>query len=201
MVVVLYKSPLSDQYANHAARRPFAFFRELVREHKAGKCLDRGIAHMGRGEYTEAIMHFNRALDHDRKYIPVFINRGICHSMLDLYGLAITDLTHATKLDPNHKNAHFNLAVTCYRAGEFDIEHRSQMYRQSIAAYENTLALDPADIGARINMGNVYGLMREWGKAIECYDAVLEIDSAHKTARRLKDTITKHISMAAPKAR
>ena len=67
------------------------------------------------------------------------------------------------------------------------------MYGRSIAEYERTLALDQADAGARINMGNVHGLMKDYEKAIGCYNAALEIDPSNKTAARARDAVILHI--------
>jgi tetratricopeptide (TPR) repeat protein len=98
------------------------------------ECLDayinRGLAQHFLGNYKQAIEDDERAMAIRPEAAVPFNNRGYAHQALGRLEEAKADYLHAIELEPNHPNAHKNLAwlmATCpddqYRDGAAAVEH------------------------------------------------------------------------------
>ncbi|GEM_PF-3305015 len=161
--------------ARQPKKRPFAFFRKVLAEGRAGKCNDNALACIDKREYKDAIQWLDKALRREPQYLPAHINRGVCHFRQGKNLAAVLDFKRAIRIDPYHTNAHYNLGILFANRG---------CYNLSLQELNGMFWNDMADVSAFFNMGNVYGLKREYGTAVTYYDAVLAIDPEHKIARR-----------------
>ena len=79
--------------------------------------------------------------------------------------LAIEEISRSVKINPDFHHAHYNLAVAYEKAERFD---------DAIAYYLNTLALQPQHIKANLNIGLLYGKVKnDYGSAIFYFSKLL----------------------------
>lgn len=75
---------------------------------------------------------------------------------------------------PDHAQAHAQLAVTFYHQGD---------KQGSLVEFENAIAADPDYVEAHYSLGVVYEELGETKAAIHCWERVLELDPTHADAR------------------
>jgi len=71
-----------------------------------------------KGEYTQAINYYTKALGFNPKLEGAYINRGNCYSELKNYKMAIKDYTSGIKINPKSGMLHYNLGSAYYSIGD-----------------------------------------------------------------------------------
>ena len=69
---------------------------------------DRGTNLAEAGQYEQAIVEFDKAIELDPNYPKVYANRGLAYSSLGEYDKAIADYSKAIELDSNYAKAYYN---------------------------------------------------------------------------------------------
>jgi len=82
------------------------------------------------------------------------------------YGLAKTTFERVGKMLPGSSEVPHALAPVARRAGNWD---------QSIAYFEQALALDPRNLGILIDAAGTYAMLRKFPAALKLYDRVLDV--------------------------
>jgi len=81
------------------------------------------------------------------------------------FDAAQRDLKRAVAMDPRHVGAHHWLGI---------LFARGRAYADSVKHFERALAVNPANSEIWIDLGNVYALQLEYGKASESYQAAID---------------------------
>ena len=98
---------------------------------------DKGNEHMAKKEFDEALNQYNLAIEtspsgpHSHVY---YSNRAAAYCYLANYDAATTDCETSIQLNPTYEKAHARLGLSLFFRGE---------YVDAIAAYKNSLELDP----------------------------------------------------------
>ena len=98
---------------------------------------DKGNEHMAKKEFDEALNQYNLAIEtspsgpHSHVY---YSNRAAAYCYLANYVAATTDCETSIQLNPTYEKAHARLGLSLFFRGE---------YADAIAAYKNSLELDP----------------------------------------------------------
>jgi tetratricopeptide (TPR) repeat protein len=71
---------------------------------------NRGAAYGEKGQYDQAIMDFNQAIEINPRYIKAYNNRGIIYRLRGQYDRAISDFNKAIEMNPLDPEAYNNLA-------------------------------------------------------------------------------------------
>jgi tetratricopeptide (TPR) repeat protein len=71
---------------------------------------NRGTAFGEKGEYDQAISHFNNAIEINPRYIKAYNNRGIVYRLKGQYDKAISDFNKAIEINPLDAEGYNNLA-------------------------------------------------------------------------------------------
>ena len=138
-------------------------------------------AHLSRGQASMYWFYFDRseknvndAFDNAQKSLRLnpdiaetYLALGYYHYWCKLdYKSAIKEFTEALKIQPNNATAFFSLGVVYRRMGKFDlaIQNMSKGYN-----------LDPLSNEYSRNLGETYGLVRDYNKAITQYKKVIEL--------------------------
>ena len=138
-------------------------------------------AHLSRGQASMYWFYFDRseknvndAFDNAQKSLRLnpdiaeaYLALGYYHYWCKLdYKSAIKEFTEALKIQPNNATAFFSLGVVYRRMGKFDlaIQNMSKGYN-----------LDPLSNEYSRNLGETYGLIRDYNKAITQYKKVIEL--------------------------
>jgi Flp pilus assembly protein TadD len=72
---------------------------------------DRGGEACRNGQYDQAIVHYNKALELNSGYAEAYVNRGVANARKGKPDQAIADFNKALKLNPNDAKAYYNRAL------------------------------------------------------------------------------------------
>ncbi len=128
-----------------------------------------GLIYWGHGDYNESITEFNKAVNLNPQYVPVYRYRGDSYLNLKEYGKAIDDFTKAIELDPRDTaNVYLSRGI-CYAS--------QKNYEQGIKDIAKAIEINPKDANAYYNRGLAYAKAGSHGKAIDDFTRSIELDS------------------------
>ena len=81
---------------------------------------NRGTAHYENGEYDQAILCFDKAIEINNKFAEAYCNRGTAYKDKGEYDRAISDYSKALEIKPGFAVAYCNRAVIFHSQGNFD---------------------------------------------------------------------------------
>jgi tetratricopeptide (TPR) repeat protein len=123
----------------------------------------------------QAIESLDQALLLDRQYAEAFYQRGVAFRNKGCHFLAMDDLREATRLDPNHSNAHALLASLKSIMASRDAAENQEALRQAITEYTEVIRLNPKDPSRYQIRAQVYRDLGEEEKAIQDEQTAAEI--------------------------
>jgi protein O-mannosyl-transferase len=119
------------------------------------------------GRITEAIEHFNKAMELKGEPSEMYNNLGNAYDKLGRIEESIQYYKKALVLNPDLAAAHYNLAAALASRGKTD---------EAIAEYHQALRLEPEDSDALSNLGFALAGQGNFGEAIECYKKALALE-------------------------
>jgi tetratricopeptide (TPR) repeat protein len=128
-----------------------------------------------RGEYDEAIICYDKALEIDPNYATAWCFKGNALRTLKKYDEAIICYDKALEIDPNYATAwnHKGMWLDTF-----------QRYDEAIKCYDKAIMINPNETAAWNNKGIAFINLKKYDEAIKCYDKVLEIDPSDSNARK-----------------
>ena len=90
---------------------------------------------MDAGRFQEAIDAYDKSLALDQKNVDVRVDMGVCYRRIGKPEIAVREFRKAIEFNPNHVNAHKNLAIVL----EYDMRDGAA----AAAEFQKTLDLDP----------------------------------------------------------
>ena len=135
----------------------------------------RGVEAGQRGQYSEAIEDFTKAIELKPDYAEAFSLRGLAYDRQGEHEHAIEDFTKAIELKPDHINAHYNRGFVYDTKGEYD---------RAVEDYTKVIELKPEFANAYYDRGCilVYRIQDEYDRAIEDFTKVIELEPDHVDA-------------------
>ncbi|HEV2707834.1 MAG TPA: FG-GAP-like repeat-containing protein [Pyrinomonadaceae bacterium] len=132
-----------------------------------------GVALLEQFKYREGAEAFRRALKLDPKLTLARINLSIAlYNLPDLPG-AQQEARAAVALAPRAPQPHYILGL---------IARAESRVEEAAAAFQQVLKIDPEDVGANINMGQLYAQQRRYAEAITSFRAALLVEPYNGTA-------------------
>ena len=126
-----------------------------------------GMAAFDKGDYREAIKHFQRSLKLNPNIARTNNELGMCYLFLNDHKAAVPYFERAIELDPRFGEAHNNLGVALFSLGQ---------YRDAEMQFQATLS--SPDYGTTFiplyNLGNIYQIEERNDLAISTYMRALE---------------------------
>jgi len=129
------------------------------------------LEHFHRGEFEAAVQSASRAIVQAPGFAFARLVAGVAHSALGRADEAIRQLQQASRLDPQDAQIRYNLAVMLQRSGQDDL---------AMLEYAACLLLDPKHADALWNYGEMLRLREHFGKALACFEQLLEIESVKR---------------------
>jgi len=114
----------------------------------------------------QAIESLNQAIALDRQSAEAFYQRGVAFRNKGCHFLAIDDLREATRLNPDHSNAHALLASLKSIVASRNPAENQEVLRQALNEYAEVIRLNPNDPSRYEMRARVYRNLGEEGKAI-----------------------------------
>jgi len=106
-----------------------------------------------------------------KKQAKAFENLGMAFVREGNLRTGLAKLLEAVKLDPENPYLHHEVAVVYRNLGE---------YKLALPHFNKALALKPRFPEARNNLGTLYLLLKDWDRAIECFQKTVS-DVLYKT--------------------
>lgn len=126
---------------------------------------EKGLEHIGKRNFSNAIIDFTTAIQIDSNNKEAFSARGYCKEELQLQEMAREDYEKALLIDPNF------IEAMLYKATNLD---NSEDHDNALLEYNKVIALEPENHLAYFNRGNTkfslgdkIGACNDWRKAKE----------------------------------
>ncbi|HEV7377931.1 MAG TPA: FG-GAP-like repeat-containing protein, partial [Pyrinomonadaceae bacterium] len=147
--------------------------RTVAGREEAYRANNLGVALLEQYKYKEGAESFTRALQLDPKLAIARINLSIAlFNVPDAAG-AQREAEKAAALNPNAPQPHYILGLIAKSQNRTD---------DAIAAFERVLKIDPRDVGANVNIGQLYASARNYTEAANVFRTALEVDPYNMTA-------------------
>ena len=119
--------------------------------------LKQGNEYFEKGQYDEAILNFNHALEISPEYAEAYVMRGKAYDKKGGYDHAIKDFNRALEINPEYAEVYYHLGLTYKQKGQYD---------EAISNYDKALEINP-------RMKKVYGYLF---RKLNNTDIEMEID-------------------------
>lgn len=129
-----------------------------------------GQAYTERGEFTEAVGAYDRAIQLDPALARAYHNRGKVYAQMQDYQAALADYSAALKYNPKLADVYNNRGNA--------LRHLRD-YRQALEDYAEAIRLDPEYPEAYNNRGIVYKKMKSYDKAVEDFSTAIRLDPTY----------------------
>ena len=139
--------------------------------------LFRGAVYHNRGQLIKAIAEYNKAIEINPKYAPVFNNRGFAHIGKGEYDQAISDFNKAIEINPKFAMAYNNRGYAYGVKGEYD---------QAISDSNKAIELNPKLAMAYNNRGLAYLNKDQHDQAISDCNKALEVNPRDAMAYNIR---------------
>ena len=147
--------------------------RTTAAREEAYRANNMGVALLEQYKYKEGAESFTRALQLDPKLAIARTNLSIAlFNVPDATG-AQREAEKAIALNPNAPQPHYILGLIAKAQNRTD---------DAIAAFQRVLKIDPRDVGANVNIGQLYASARNYTEAASVFRTALEVDPYNMTA-------------------
>ena len=126
-----------------------------------------GLTSQEKGEYEEAIKHYNQAIRNKPQLAVAYCNRGAARDTLGQHRDAIADFDEAIRLNPQDATTYYNRGNAKGKLGR---------HKEAIADFDEAIRMYPHDAKAYCSLGNAKGALGRHDEAIEAFNAAVRID-------------------------
>jgi tetratricopeptide (TPR) repeat protein len=137
-----------------------------------------GVARYHAGDYVQARVLFEQAVESDQLFAEAFNNLGLALTELGEHEDATVAFETAIELNPELGAGYNNLGYVLYLQENF--EAAIEMYNEAIGREHDTSA-------AYTNLGNAWQKLNKTEKAVEAWKRALEVDPSNERAQRYLD--------------
>ena len=177
-----------------------------------------GLTFQDKGEYEEAIKHYDKAIRSDPQYAEPYNNRGNAKFALGLHRDAIADCDRAIHLNPQYAVAYYNRGAAKRELGKHDAaitDHNEAIrinpqfaaayndrgiakdalgrHHEAIADYDQAIRINSQYAVAYTNRGNAKGMLGRHEEAIADYNEAIRINSQYAEAYYNRGNANKEI--------
>ncbi|XGV95783.1 MAG: tetratricopeptide repeat protein [Leptolyngbya sp. BL-A-14] len=125
------------------------------------------------GNFVQAEWLCNQVLEQQQTYVPALHLLGAIAQQTGRLESAIAHYKRATTLDPNHAEAHGNLAVALQDRGDWE---------KAIQHFQRSLALNPNHAPTHFNAGNLALAQKRFDEAILHYQQAISLNPTYARA-------------------
>ncbi|HEX8852656.1 MAG TPA: FG-GAP-like repeat-containing protein, partial [Pyrinomonadaceae bacterium] len=161
-------SKTSAQLQNQSPTPPAANTRE-----EAYRANNIGVALLEQFKHREGAEAFRRALKLDPKLTLARINLSIALYNVPDLPAALQEARSAHALAPSAPQTHYILGL---------IARAQSRTEEAAASFQQVLKIDPEDVGANINLGQLYAQQRRYVEAVAAFRAALRAEPYNGTA-------------------
>ena len=145
-----------------------------------------GYAYGQLGDHHREIHYYEKAIASGLHSDQVYSNLGMAFLEMGQSKDAVIAFKRSLKINANNADAHFGLGLA----------HSRQKDRQAAErALKRAIELDPQFVYFRENLAKFYEDNKQWSKAAEQYESILEIDPENELAQRRFDRIVERLRL------
>ena len=126
-----------------------------------------GLTFQEKGEYEEAIKHYDKAIHINPQDAAAYNNRGLAKGRLGRYEDAIADYNEVLRINPQLAEAYYNRGFAKFRLDR---------YEDAIADFDQALRINPQLADAYSNRGLAKGRLGRYEDAIADFTEALRIN-------------------------
>lgn len=166
-----------------------------------------GLTSQEKGEYEEAIKHYDQTIRINPQLAAAYGNRGNAKLALGRHDEAIADYAEVTRINPQDARAYFNLGWAKRALGRHDdaladydealrinpqyaegyinrgnAKFDLKLYEDALTDYNEAIRLQPHDSGAYYNRGNTKAALGKRDEAIADFDEALRLNPHYAQA-------------------
>jgi serine/threonine protein kinase len=136
------------------------------------------------GQYEEALVAYERALQLDAKYVDAYDALGDACSSLNRYQEALDAFNRAIQLDPTFAHAF---------EGKGNILYNWQRYQEALVAYERALQLDSSSMSAYCGKGDALYYLNRYQEALLSYERASQLEPTYAATHNGKSWTLFHL--------
>jgi len=145
-----YLGVADDPVRTDAVRRILGESKQRDRDRRSATDeTSKGISCYRRGDISQALDCFKRAIGHDDSYDVAYYNLGLAHQSLKDYDSAISAFTQALRIKPDKKDARYALALSFWKKSDLI---------NATTALKTLIQCDPDYAKAHLLLGQIYSL-------------------------------------------
>jgi len=140
---------------------------------KAIETLNEGVIFASEGNFEQAILQYNMAIEIDPDFFEAFAYKGEALMLVGDYTEALESFDKALDIKNDSAEIWLNHGFTL-----------SELYRynEALESYNESIRLNNSNKKAWYNKANTLGILGDYGGALESYDIALSIDSNYSKA-------------------
>jgi tetratricopeptide (TPR) repeat protein len=127
----------------------------------------KGIAYDINGQWDEAIVEYNKAIEINPGYAQSYFTRGGHYVQKGQYDKAISDFNKVIEINPKYATAYTNRGAVYVGKGQYD---------KAISDFNKAIEINPRDADAYLNRGVAYVGKGQCDKAISDFNKAIEIN-------------------------
>ena len=114
---------------------------------------------------TEAIPHYNKAIEMDPTKSEFYANRGAAHGSLNQLNMALADLSKAIELDNDHSNSYLNRSLVYSSSGQNEA---------ALSDIQNYLRLKPNDASMWYEKGTTLMRLQRYDESLTAFNNAIQ---------------------------
>lgn len=132
-----------------------------------------GIAQYENGNYGEAVLNYDAAVQCDPEFWRAYLNRANAYYELNELYRALDDLEYLERKIPDSAYVYFGLGL---------VKTKMRRYDQAIEAFDQAISLDSGNAEILVNRGTVYYYKDMYEEALIDLNFALQVDSEEANA-------------------
>jgi len=134
--------------------------------HKARPNYNLGLAYYKSGNFRQALLDYNKAIDIKPGYLEAYINRGIVYDDTGNFTQALSDDNKAIQINPQVSESYFNRGLSFSKQGNLN---------QAISDFTKAIELNPDYAEGYINRGSIYEIQGNLTQALSNYNKAIQL--------------------------
>lgn len=127
------------------------------------------------GDFEEAIVEYEQALEIEPENVDLMSNLGVAYYNLGQLDKAIEQYSQALEIAPNDPDIHSNLAAAYVQ--EYQLSGALERLESALEEYQKAVELNPTLAQAFFGLGVVYALLGRNEDAIQAFEEFQALDT------------------------
>jgi tetratricopeptide (TPR) repeat protein len=133
-----------------------------------------GLFFLHKGDFPEAITHFNQALEFNPSHFEIYNYLGIAYNTGKKYKKAMSAFSRVLELAPDLLSLRYKVAVVLYNLGKYD---------EALEEMKHLVALNPKFADFHYHLGVVYAHQKQFEQAQKTFSRAIELNPHYLSSK------------------